>query len=108
MTPEEAIAEIEAGKPRPVYVVLGEERIFSERVVAAARRHVVDEATAAFNVDTFEAGETPVGRAIEAANTMPMMSKRRLVILRSLERLEKAGDDDDGGKARIKVSPSDQ
>jgi DNA polymerase-3 subunit delta len=109
MTPEEAIAEIEAGRPRPVYVVLGEERIFSDRVVAAARRHVVDEATAAFNVDTFEAGETPVGRAIEAANTMPMMSKRRLVIVRGLERLEKPGEDDDGGKGRgIKVSPSDQ
>ncbi len=105
MTPEEAIAEIETGKARPVYVVLGEERIFADRVVAAARRHVVDAATAGFNIDAFEAGESPIGRILESANTMPMMSKKRLVIVRGIERLEKAGDDDD--TKRIKTSPSD-
>lgn len=109
MTPAEAIAEIEAGEPRPVYVVLGDERIFSDRVVSAARKHVVDAATAAFNIDSFEAGEGSIGRVIEAAKTMPMMSKRRLVVVRSVERLEKSGDDDDGGggKSSKRTSPSD-
>ena len=109
MTPQEAVAELEAGNARPVYVVLGEERVFSDRVVSAARRSVVDAATAGFNIDTFEAGEGPIARAIESAKTMPMMSRKRLVIVRGLERLEKAGDDDAGSKSQKgRVSPSDQ
>jgi DNA polymerase-3 subunit delta len=97
VTPEEAIAELEGGKARPVYVVLGEERIFADRVVAAARKHVVEPAMAGFNVDVFEAGETKVARILDSANTMPMMARRRLIVLRGLERLEK-GDDDGKGK----------
>lgn len=102
MTPQEAIAELEGGKPRPVYVVLGEEQVFADRVVTAARAHVVDAATAGFNVDVFEAGEGSIARVVDSANTMPMMARRRLVIVRGLERLEKG---DDGGKS--KSSPSD-
>ncbi|MBI2394708.1 MAG: DNA polymerase III subunit delta [Deltaproteobacteria bacterium] len=102
MTPEDAIGEIESGKPRPVYVVVGEERIFADRVVAAARKHVVEPAMAGFNVDVFEAGEAHIGRVIDSANTMPMMARRRLIVLRGLERLDK-GDDD--GKS--KGSPTD-
>jgi DNA polymerase-3 subunit delta len=105
MTPEQAIAEIESGKAAPVYVVLGEERIFADRVVTAARKHVVDAATVAFISDVFEAGETAIGRVIDAANTMPMMSKKRLVILRGIERLDGKGDDD--SKAKSKGAPSD-
>lgn len=104
MTPEEAIAEIESKSARAVYVVLGDEHVFADRVVAAARAHVVEPATAAFNVDAFEAGDSPVGRVLEAANTLPMMAKKRLVIVRGVERLEKAGESDDDRK---RPSPSD-
>ena len=69
MEPREAISEIEKGEARPVYLILGEERVFSDRVVSAARKHVVDAATAGFNVDLVEAGDTPVRRVVEAANT---------------------------------------
>jgi len=104
VTPDEALREIESGKARPVYVVLGEEHVFADRIVGSARKHVVDAATAGFNVDVFEAGETPVARVIDSANTMPMMARCRLVILRGIERLEKGSDDD---KAKAKASPSD-
>jgi DNA polymerase-3 subunit delta len=50
----------------------------------------------------FEAGETPIGRVLDAANTMPMMARRRLVIIRGIERLEGKSDD-----AKSKSSPSD-
>jgi len=66
---------------------------------------VVEGATAAFNVDAFEAGEAPIGRILQAANTLPMMAKKRLVVVRGVERLEKAGDD--GGDDKKRASPSD-
>lgn len=110
MTPLEAVAEIEAGKARPVYLVAGEEPIFVERVVAAARAHVVDAATAGFNVDVFEAGEGSIERVLDSANTMPMMARRRLVILRGADRLDKGGDDEPAkpGKGGIRISPLDR
>ncbi len=100
MLPSDAIAEINAGKPRPVYLLLGEESVLADRVVLAARTHIVEAAFAGFNVDTFDANDhKDVHRALESANTMPMMARRRLVILRGIERLEKA----EGSKA----SPTD-
>lgn len=113
MTPQDAAAELEAGRARPVYVVAGEEGIFIERVVAAARAHVVDAATAGFNVDVFEAAEGSIERALDSARTVPMMARRRLVILRGVDRLDKGGDDDEpaakkGAKGGVRISPLDR
>ncbi|MFI5299542.1 MAG: DNA polymerase III subunit delta [Polyangiales bacterium] len=113
MTPADAIAEIERGEARNVYVVVGEERIFADRVVAAARAHVVNAATSAFNLETFEAGEGAIDRPLDAARTMPMMAKKRLIILRSLERLEAKADsseaaDEAPAKAKTISSPLDK
>ncbi len=71
MTPEQAIDEREGSRARPVYLVLGDERVFSDRVVAAARRCGVDAAPAGFNVDAFEAGGGPVRHAGDSAPTAP-------------------------------------
>lgn len=102
MLPSDAVAEITGGKARPVYLVLGEETVLADRVVSAARAHVVEAALAGFNVDVFDATDAKdVHRAIESANTVPMMARRRLVVLRGLERLEKAGDE------KPKTSPTD-
>jgi DNA polymerase-3 subunit delta len=107
VTPQEAAAEIEAGNARPAYVVAGEEGLLVERVVAAARAHVVDAATAGFNVDVFDASEGSIERALDAAKTAPMMARRRLVILRGVERLDKSSDDD-APKKGVKISPLDR
>jgi DNA polymerase-3 subunit delta len=105
--PQDAINEIEGGRARAVYLVLGEEHVFSDRVVTTARRRVVDAATVGFNVDVFEAGETPIARVIDAAQTAPMMSRRRLVILRGLERLERPAESE-APKGKGRSSPGDQ
>jgi DNA polymerase-3 subunit delta len=46
-----------------------------------------------------------MARAVDAANTAPMMARRRLVVVRGLERLDKGGDDD--GDKKSKASPTD-
>lgn len=111
MNPSDAIAEIERGEARAVYVVVGEERIFADRVVAAARAHVVSAATAAFNLESFEAGEGSIDRPLDAARTMPMMAKKRLILVRGIERLEAKADDADDAPTKSKqptASPLDR
>ncbi|MFO0761152.1 MAG: DNA polymerase III subunit delta [Byssovorax sp.] len=114
MTPEAAIAEAQAGKPRPAYLVLGEERLLVDRVVSALREAAQKGGIAGFNEDKFTAGESSAGAVISAAKSLPMMAKLRFVLLRGLDRWEKKGEEGDepaeeakGKKGKIVESPLD-
>jgi DNA polymerase-3 subunit delta len=112
VTPEEAIAEAAAGKLRPVYLVLGEERLLVDRVVHALREAVAKGGIAGFNEDKFTAGESSIGSVIGAAKMLPMMAKLRFVWVRGLDRWEKKEGDDDAPaptkKGKVELSPLDE
>jgi DNA polymerase-3 subunit delta len=90
LSPEQAVAEAEGGRLRPVYVVSGEERLFRQNVVAAMRKAVVGAEGDApgLNEDHFVAGEVEARVVLAAARTLPMFGPRRLVIVRGVERWE--------------------
>ncbi len=54
---------------------------------AAQFLELVDEGLRAFNVDRFYGGETRAGQVIDAANTLPMMVPRRVIVVMEAERL---------------------
>lgn len=112
MTPEEAIAEAAHGKLRPVYLVLGEERLLVDRVVSSLREAAGKGGVPGFNEDKFTAGESPVNAVLGAAKMMPMMAKRRFVLVRGLDRWEKKEGDDDAPaptkKGKVVESPLDE
>ena len=95
VTPEEAIAEAAAGKLRPVYLVLGEERLLVDRAVQALRDAAGKGGIAGFNEDKFTAGEAQIGAILGACKMLPMMAPRRFVLVRGLDRWEKKEADDD-------------
>lgn len=100
MTNEQAIRKAKAGELLPVYLVLGEEAFLAQEVVAAIREAALSGAAAAFNEEKLIAGEADVDRVLSAARMMPMMAKRRLVIVQSVERWERSSSDDgDTGSA---------
>lgn len=88
MTPAQAIEQAAQGKLLPVYVVAGEEALLRDEVVAELRSASLAGGIAAFNEDKFTAGEVNVETVIAAARTVPMMARRRFVLLRSAERWE--------------------
>lgn len=96
MTPEQAIGEAKQGELRPVYLLLGEERFERKRVLEALRRAVVGSDVVSFNEEQYDAGEAEVDRVLGAARTLPMLARRRLVVLRRLERWEGRSDDAKG------------
>ncbi len=100
MTPEQAIAEAQAalagkGALRPVYVVVGEEQLFTDRVVAELRRASDVERTAGFNLQRVHATETSAEAVVADARTVPMMARRRVVIVHGVERWDKDKREDD-------------
>jgi DNA polymerase-3 subunit delta len=111
VTPEEAISEAEAGKLRPVYLVLGEERLLVDRVVGAIREASQKNGIAGFNEDKFTAGEAQIGAILGAARMLPMMAPKRFVLVRGLDRWEKKDDDEapePAKKGKPAASPLDE
>ncbi len=94
MTPDQAIQEAASDKIRPVYLVLGEERLLVDQVVAAIREATQKGGIAGFNEDKFTAGEAQVNAILSAARMLPMMAKRRFVLVRALDRWEKKDEDE--------------
>ena len=114
MTPADAIAEASAGSLRPVYLVLGEERLLVDRVLSALRDAASKGGIAGFNEDKFTAGESKIDAILSACRMLPMMAPRRTVIVRGLDRWEKKEGDDEaaakpaaGKKGRPEQSPLD-
>jgi DNA polymerase III subunit delta len=86
MTPGDAIAQARKGQLLPLYLVAGEERLLRDEVVRELREASLGGGVAAFNEDKFTAGEADVESIISAARTVPMMARRRFVLVRGAER----------------------
>ncbi len=107
LTPEQAIEEARSGRPRPVYLILGEERYYRQQVVAAMRQAVVGSDGASLNEDQYVAGEVEPRVVLAAARTLPMFGPRRLVTVRSVERWDNK-QDADAQESKVVHKPLDQ
>ncbi len=74
-----------------VYFLCGPEEYLLDDCLKDLTKRVVEPATREFNYDLFYAGQTDIGRVIEAANAYPMMSEKRLVVLKDVEKLTASG-----------------
>ena len=90
MTPAQAIDQARKGELLPVYLVAGEERLLRDEVVRELREASLGGGVAAFNEDKFTAGEADVETIVSAARTVPMMARRRFVLVRGAERWDSA------------------
>ena len=73
-------------------LVVGEEEYLSSRVVRALRDAALQGGVPGLNDEEFRAGETGVETVLGVARTMPMMARRRFVLVRQLERWEGRGE----------------
>lgn len=106
MSPEEAIKRAERGDLLPVWLLLGEERLLRDQALAAITKAALAGGIAEFNLDKFTAGETPVDKVIAATRTVPMMAKRRVVLVRGLERWDSSSAAaDDGEESDVRALP---
>ena len=76
------------GEPAPLYWIFGKERFLVERAVALLKERVLTPATRDFNYDLFYGKEAGAQKVLSAARTLPMMAKRRLVVVRDADGLD--------------------
>jgi DNA polymerase-3 subunit delta len=82
------LADIVRGELAPIYCLHGSERFLVDRTLAAIRKAVLGSDTpsaAAFDYDAFDLKEVPMAQVIAAARTLPMWSKRRLVVASGID-----------------------
>lgn len=68
-----------------VYVLHGSERLLIERAVDAIRAAVDSTGAPGFNVDLFDGKGLEAAAVVSAAQTLPMMADRRLVLVRHVD-----------------------
>ena len=106
MTPGEASARAERGDLLPVWLLTGEERLLRDQALAAITKAALAGGMADFNLDKFTAGEASVDAILAATRTVPMMAKRRVVVVRGLERWDSgAGGDAADAEEDIRALP---
>jgi len=107
MTPEQAMQNARAGELFPVYLVVGEETYLRDRVVRAIREATLAGGVPGLNDDQLDASEGGASAVLSLARTMPMMARRRLVVVRGVERWEPKGDKRGNRKAEDAKKHSD-
>lgn len=78
--------QIASGTLDPLYLLLGDDE-FEKRELATEFEGAIGAELRAFNVERFHGGESSLGDVLAAAQTLPMMAPRRLVVVLSAERV---------------------
>lgn len=84
----DVLGDIAGGELAPIYCLHGAERFLVDRCLAALRKAVCGNETAAatgLDYDVFDLKEASIAQVIGAARTLPMFSKRRLVIAEGID-----------------------
>jgi DNA polymerase III subunit delta len=111
-TPQAVRKQLAAGKPDPIYLIVGDDEAEMSRLAADISALVEDELRA-FNLERVYAGEKSASPAAiaESARTFPMMGDRRVVLVLRAEKLlkpkrrGKAADEEEDGEGE--EPPSD-
>lgn len=69
----------------PVYFIWGEETMMLDEAVAAIIKHAAPEGTNDFNFDSFHGREASMDAVVSACEMLPMMAKRRVVLMRDTQ-----------------------
>jgi DNA polymerase-3 subunit delta len=75
---------------KPVYLIHGSEELLLDRAVKRLRDRLAKVADLDFNLETFEGDASSADHVVNAANTMPFMSERRLVIVNGVDKMNPA------------------
>ena len=79
---------LEKAEPALIYLLVGEETFLVNEATQAIKVRSVDAATIDFNCDVFDVGDVTASHVRDAAEMLPMMSARRLVLYRGVDDLK--------------------
>jgi DNA polymerase III subunit delta len=85
MTPSELARELTAGRVRSAYLVAGAEALLRDEAIAAIRKAALGEDGGDFDFERLAGERTSPGQLHDSVRALPLLAKRRLVVLREPE-----------------------
>ncbi len=85
MESDEIIQAIKKGQVSPIYLLHGEEPYFIDQISGYIQDHLLSETEQVFNQRIFYGKETDFKTLVDEASQYPMMSDRRVVVLREAQ-----------------------
>src|SRR5450756_74004 len=76
-------------KLKSVYFIYGDEELLMEEALERLRQLLSSEVDPDFNLEVLDASEVGVENIIDSAETVPLMSPRRLVIAREVDKISR-------------------
>lgn len=89
-TYKEIMTSIRKGVYAPVYILMGEEPYYLDKIADALERKVVADEDKDFNFNAFYGADVSIEVVAGAAKQFPMMSDRRMVILKEAQAMSNA------------------
>lgn len=86
---DQLVREIGAGRFVPLYLLMGEENYFIDRLADLLADKLLDETARAFSQIVVYGKDTDEGAIINLARQMPMMGNRQVVIVREAQQLRR-------------------
>lgn len=78
-------AHIAAGNPSPVYLICGDDGYLRRRALDALKAAFMPDIMPAFNYTEFDGSTCTVDEIAAAAETLPMMAQRRMVLVKDMD-----------------------
>jgi DNA polymerase III subunit delta len=82
------LTELRDQPPALLYWIYGKERFLVDRAVNLLKDRLLEPATRDFNYDVLHAKECTPAKIINVARTLPMMARKRLVLVRDADELD--------------------
>jgi DNA polymerase III subunit delta len=85
LQPEDILKALDKGVLAPFYLFFGPDEFLMERIISRIRNQYIPQADRDFNVEICYGGEISPSDIVSRAQTMPFMTKNRLIIVRRTE-----------------------
>jgi len=82
LEPRELNMRIDRGDMAPLYLLIGEEIFMIDQAIGKIKNKALGDGLADFNLNTFYASDCKVQDVVDAAQTLPMMAQRRVVLVK--------------------------
>lgn len=79
--------DLESSAGRTCYLILGPEQYLCRLAVDRIKNRILGPETRDFDLSTYSAKDTAIEKIFETANTFPMLSSRRLVLVTEIDKL---------------------
>ncbi len=91
-TYESIMRDIAACRFKPVYLLMGEENYFIDKIVQAVEAHALSEDEKAFNLEVFYGIDADMGEVVNSAKRYPLGAERSVVELREAQHMKNMDD----------------